>query len=288
MASDSRKQLLQSPAEGAMTANKTLSGYQQFRLIMGKNAKLKWRSGADFCCELLAPLILVFALSTLSLTVTTETHDTSAFFTSSVRDASVNSFLSDRINNLNRVYDPAGSGSDEKHHVGLILFATRDATNDNLKTIARQLCEHTMPSINASIHQWENDMGVYQDLDELRTPFRVDPWNSCDELVFDTVEKLDEKSLERASAYKPVLGGIVINSFDKTTGVDYTFRFNRSYVQKTSYDVDPFTFYPSSFCKFLSSHPTELPDRAPLSSLILSLSSQIRGWQGCNTLLPDS
>ena len=225
------------------------------------------------CHDRQAPLILVFALSTLSLTVTTETHDTSAFFTSSVRDASVNSFLSDRINNLNNVYDPGGSGSDEKHHVGLILFATRDSTDDNLKTVARQLCEHTMPSINASIHQWEKDMATYQDLDGLRTPFRVDPWNSCDELVFDTVEKLDEKSLERASAYKPVLGGIVINSFDKTTGVDYTFRFNRSYVQKTSYDVDPFTFYPSSFCEIPPLTHTVTPQHPPHTQSPLSTSS---------------
>jgi hypothetical protein len=251
------------PGQGHGSSS-SLSGFSQFRLIMNKNAKLKWRSGSDLCCEALAPLLLIFGLSCLSLTVSSDSHSADAFYTSSIRDTSVTAMFADRLEDVNQVYN---SHWHIKNRMGQILFASDAPAYNDSMTVA--LCASVISGAIDGVNSWNSNQQLIGELNDNWNYIVVDSAYGCPQIpsqkciktleqyqqlcssqfVLGSTQELDDRALSLAGSehYSPVIGGVVVKSFDGTAGVEYDMRFNRSYVSRTSYETDPFNFYPSSF-----------------------------------------
>ena len=122
--------------QSAGPEKRSLSSWQQYKLVMSKNITLLKRDSRSTFCITLAPALIVLGLSMLSLIGGKDSYDMSIQGPSSLRDASAAAFIQDRHDDKTKVFNGV------KDQVGDVLFAV----GSDAVPIARveELCEYVL------------------------------------------------------------------------------------------------------------------------------------------------
>ena len=156
--------------------------------------------------------------------VSTDNHDPSPFFTSSIRDASVNAFLTDRFADFNKQFR---GQRDIQFRVGQVLFASDDpALEPNLKALCLDVTKSIRNGAKDFIEKNKNTPFVVENDHKFELDPAYDDPDLCEsgQMVLSSSQALDDRAVELASEphYWPILGGVVINAYSESDGVDYS------------------------------------------------------------------